>query len=111
MTHIPFLEPSFIEAKANQILNTAKAEGLYDGNSHTPLDTICELQLGLQYIYLNLETTHNGEDISGFVNFQNRTVVLNNIEFSDSYHKGRINFTIAHEIGHWILHKSYMKNT
>jgi Zn-dependent peptidase ImmA (M78 family) len=26
------------------------------------------------------------------------------------YHKGRINFTIAHEIGHWNLHKYFHEN-
>lgn len=94
-----------IERYANRVLKEAKAHELYDGNSHTPLDKICEQQLGLQYCYLNLPQAQNGEDVSGYILFDKKAIVLNNLECKHSYYKGRINFTIAHEIGHWILHK------
>ncbi len=95
-----------IERKANRVLKDAREEGLYNSKSHTPLDKICELQLGLNYTFLNLPQTENGEDISGYILFNQKTIVLNDLEHKHSYHKGRINFTIAHEIGHWILHKN-----
>ena len=99
------LEDCFIEGKANQILQNARQDGSYSGNSHTPLDEICDQQLELKYIIINLPQTRNGDDIGGYIHFQEKSIVLNHLEYKNSYHKCRINFTIAHEIGHWILHK------
>ncbi len=106
MIEVPFMKPWLIEMKANKILEQAKAEGLYDGDSQTPLDTICDQQLGLKYLLINLPQTESGEDVAGYIAFNKSMIVLNDLEYKNSYHKGRINFTIAHEIGHWVLHKS-----
>ena len=105
MTEVLCVKNWEIERYANRVLKEAKAQELYDGNSHTPLDKICEFQLGLNYTFLNLPQTEDGEDISGYILFNKQTIVLNDLEHKHSYHTGRINFTIAHEIGHWILHK------
>lgn len=41
------------------------------------------------------------KDVSGFLDFQNKEIYVNNQE-----EPFRQNFTIAHELGHWFLHRN-----
>jgi len=43
-------------------------------------------------------------DISGFIVFDTREIYVN---AADSLHRRR--FTVAHELGHWLLHETYLR--
>jgi Zn-dependent peptidase ImmA (M78 family) len=60
-----------------------------------PVGEICD-KLGLSADFRKLGSGH-----SGYLDFENKTIVVN-----DDYPASRNLFTIAHEIGHYILHNS-----
>lgn len=85
------------------------------------LESIAELKLGLKIEYQKLDD--NGELLgmtifkTGYVDvldennkickkkFEKGTIILNEILINDLKQQGRYQFTLAHELGHWILHR------
>lgn len=60
---------------------------------------------GLNILYADLSKIKKGNEIAGFIDFDKKRIVVNK---DDPPNRQR--FTIAHELGHYILHKDYVKN-
>lgn len=60
---------------------------------------------GLNIFYADFSTIPDGNKIAGFIDFDNHRIVVNK---DDPPNRQR--FTVAHELGHYILHKDYIKD-
>lgn len=102
MIEAPFLSKEIIEGKANQLLQTARAAGKIEYKPPIDVESIIE-----NYLKLGLEIV-NFDDISifGGLDVKNRIIKVN-AAFDPYDHRkfqGLYHFTLAHEIGHQILH-------
>jgi len=109
---VNYLENWRIEDEAEKILQKAKSLGFYDNNKATPLDQITEIILNCNIIYQNLDQYQHG--LLGIADYKQKIIWID--ESLDCYEdcnlsdEGRLNFTLAHEIGHFILHKKLYEN-
>ena len=109
-----------IEDEATEFLNQYSPGSLVKLDK-IDLESIAEFKLGLKIEYQKLDK--DGEILgmtifkTGFVDvldennvhcmkkFEKGTIILNEILVLDIKSQGRYQFTLAHEIGHWILHR------
>lgn len=71
-----------------------------------PIEEIAEFHLGYEIVFTN-EGLYSSEDFLGGICFE-RSIIFVNTALEN--HEGRLAFTIAHELGHHILHKEdYLK--
>jgi Zn-dependent peptidase ImmA (M78 family) len=69
-----------------------------------PLDDIVS-SYGLNIVFADFSSIKRGSEIAGFIDFDNKKIVVNK---DDPPNRQR--FTIAHELGHYILHTTYVQN-
>lgn len=69
-----------------------------------PLTDIVASQ-GLNVVYADFSTIKQGNKIAGFIDFDKNKIYVNK---DDSPNRQR--FTIAHELGHYLLHQDYVKD-
>lgn len=60
---------------------------------------------GLNIVYADFSKLKQGNEIAGFIDFDKKKIYVNK---DDSPNRRR--FTIAHELGHYLMHKTYIKN-
>ncbi len=91
-----------IEEEANALLDQARARGLQT-EPPIPVEDILERVLGLFLRFDNL-----GADELGRLEIPLRLVTINEFLLPEVTPglEGRYRFTVAHEIGHWCLHRS-----
>jgi len=86
-----------IEAAAAELRDeVARALGLEELGPF-PIERAAEFHLGYTIDFLEMP-----EDILGGINFESRVIFVNP---SVEAHEGRYSFTIAHELGHHVLHR------
>lgn len=86
-----------IEAAAAELRDdVARALGL-EGQVPFPVERAAEFHLGYTIDFLEMP-----EDILGGINFESKVIFVNP---SVEEHEGRYSFTIAHELGHHVLHR------
>jgi hypothetical protein len=104
-----FFKPEAIEAEALHLL----AE--YSGKFGTlaappvPVEEILEAHLGLAFDFDDLATTFGASDVLGATWVLERRVLIDqSLDPAETpAMEGRFRFTVAHEIGHWHLHRFY----
>jgi Zn-dependent peptidase ImmA (M78 family) len=103
---VPYLRKEAIEATARQLLSDYGKK--YSPVVAPPVDVfaIAESLLRLHLEYDDLEKKH-GKGILGAINFEHTTIFINvALDPDENVQKqGRHNFTLTHEIGHWMLHR------
>lgn len=103
-----YIEESEIESAALQVLESYESKHatvLY----YVPIDEIVERHLGI-----HLEVFDNGlipnrfyGEVLGYIDFQEKSIgVHESILPENGGSEGRYGFTLAHEVGHFILHQS-----
>jgi len=60
---------------------------------------------GINIVYADFSSLPKGNEIAGFMDFDKKKIVVNK---DDPPNRQR--FTIAHELGHYLLHKDYVKD-
>lgn len=107
---VPFLRDSQIEREAELLL----CEWSEKGNEVVlpiPLENLVECHLGLPFQVEDLRTRFGGHDVLGAIWFSDGTIrvdsSLDPVEHPEML--GRYNFTIAHELGHWRLHREHLR--
>lgn len=110
MTKINFIPQKRIEKKADEVLKNAFDQNVYDYKTATPIDLICEKVCNLKLLYQDLSQFNS--DALGCFDFSSNTIFINDQMIDvDIIDDGRENFTKAHEIGHFVLHREiYDKN-
>ncbi|MCC5786915.1 MAG: ImmA/IrrE family metallo-endopeptidase [Phycisphaerales bacterium] len=103
---VKYMPPVHIEREANLLLDEWAAKG----NEITvpiPLDELVEIHLGLPFEIEDLRSRFGGNDVIGAIWFNDGTICidasLDPVEYP--HLRGRYNFTVAHEVGHWRLHR------
>lgn len=99
---VPYLELSSIERAAEELL---RAYAKWRGSPLTPpidVDAIAEGYLKLELAVFDLGSLFGDRDVLGATFLEANRVV---IDASLESKPGRFAFTLAHEIGHWQLHR------
>lgn len=108
MTTCRFLTNAEIEASANDLLAGYAARFGARQHANTPLEEIIESHLSVSLGFANLqEEFQSPETILGATFLQTKEIVISE-DLDPCEHpvrEGRYRFTLAHEIGHWVLHR------
>ena len=110
---VPFLADSEIEAAAKRLLTDYAHAKAPVGEPPVPIERILGF-LGLRqemhdlYSLLNIERDHDSE-LLGAICFNSKRVLVHEAIDPEkrSWLEGRYNFTLAHEVGHWVLHRRF----
>lgn len=91
-----FIHPNQIEKEANNLILIYKLK--------PPIDVELLIEkLGIQIIELNLP-----KDIDAFINSKADKIIVNLQTFLNDRYINRVRFSLAHELGHFILHKKLL---
>jgi hypothetical protein len=108
MTTCRFLTNAEIEASANDLLAGYAARFGARQHATTPLEEIVESHLSISLGFSNLqEDFQTTETILGATFLQSNEIVISDEldPYEHPLREGRYRFTLAHEIGHWVLHR------
>ena len=97
----PQLSDEQIESKAASFRDQALASLGFDPSGPVPVEQIAEIYLGYDFDFVEANG-RLGSDIIGGIDFDSNTIIINS---AIEHHIGRYSFTIAHEIGHHVLHR------
>ena len=97
----PQLSDEQIESKAASFRDQALASLGFDPSGPVPVEQIAEMYLGYDFDFVEANGLL-GSDIIGGIDFDSNTIIINS---AIEDHIGRYSFTIAHEIGHHVLHR------
>ncbi len=103
MSDVPFLKKEVIEADAAALL----AEYGQVTAPPVPIDDIVELHLKLTFEIMDLQQIFGVGDVHGAIWFRSQRVGIDQSLDPARYpaRRGRYHFTLAHEAGHWRLHR------
>ena len=104
---VPWISKEKIALKATNLIENFQALAKYDVKPPIPVEDIIEQYLGLRLIYDDLHKVF-GRDVLGAVYVESKTICINERLFESSS-EGRLVFTIAHEVGHWVLHRQHIE--
>lgn len=105
--HVPYRTKKRIELEAQLLLESfAKSREPID-EPPIPIEPILEVHLGLGLSICNLREALGFEDAVGALCVENREVLVDERLDPERYpeFEGRYRFTLAHEVGHWQLHR------
>ena len=104
LNRVRFLQDRVIEQESWNLLYEYSKKENWDLSAPIPVENIAEKYLGYQ-IELTNEGLFSEPTMLGGIIFDENTIQINGgIENQD----GRYNFTVAHEIGHHTLHKTWL---
>jgi len=107
---VRWLRESVIEDEARHLLAEWRAKG-HVVEIPVPLDDLVEIHLGLAYEVGDLQSELGVSGVLGAIWFGDRRIVIDSSLDPNLVPtlKGRFNFTLAHEIGHWQLHREQLR--
>jgi Zn-dependent peptidase ImmA (M78 family) len=97
----PTLSTAYIEDKAAAFREAALKHLGLASTGPVPVEQIAEIYLGYELDFVDSDESLPS-DVIGGIDFDSKTIIINS---SIESHTGRYNFTIAHEIGHHVLHR------
>ena len=99
--HIPYLSKDEIARQAKEMLDK-----YWDKNLPVDVELLCD-RMGISILpVLNLAKTFH---IDAFISADFKTIYVDNYEFEKESHRYR--FSVAHELGHYVLHRDYYPKT
>ncbi|ABK45109.1 protein of unknown function DUF955 [Magnetococcus marinus MC-1] len=104
---VPYLHKADIEAAANELLMSYHYKFGMEEAPPVPVEEILESLLGLALEFDDLDALLNKKGVLGATWVNERRVVINEMldPTEDPSVEGRYRFTLAHELGHWQLHR------
>jgi Zn-dependent peptidase ImmA (M78 family) len=105
--NVPWISKEKIALKATALIENFQALAEYEVKPPIPVEDIIERYLGLRLLYDDLHRVF-GRDVLGVVYVESKAICINERLFESSS-EGRLVFTIAHEVGHWVLHRQYLE--
>lgn len=99
---VPFLKPSDLDHAAAELLRKYSA---WKGSPARPpidVDEIVEGHLELDFEVVDLREVLGMPDVLGATWFEDKRIC---VDESLEGKEGRFAFTVAHEVGHWVLHR------
>ncbi len=109
---VPYLREKVIEEHAEMLLGEWALEHPAIAEPPVPIEDILELGIKLDFEVADLRSELGHEDVLGGIWFGARLVKVDQSldPTRNSRLLGRYRFTIAHEIGHWRLHREHLMN-
>jgi hypothetical protein len=115
MTHIsanmdvPYISRGMLEVQAGLLLHSYGQEKRKTVALPIPVDAILENFLRLKFSFMDMREVFGVEDVQGALWMESAEVGVDYNLDPDAHPRmeGRYNFTVAHEIGHWQLHRRY----
>ena len=104
---VPWISKEQIALKAMALIEAFQAVAGYRVKPPIPVEDIIERSLGLRLLYEDLEKVLGSNDVLGATYVESRVICVNERLFEHSS-EGRLVFTCAHEVGHWVLHRRYV---
>lgn len=99
---VPFREKDNIEREAEILISSYERKYGAVDSLHTPIDLITE-----HHLRLTIDVQELDADVFGCIDIHNKAISIN--QSLDPYNyrnmEGRYNFTLGHEVGHYVLHK------
>jgi len=105
---IPWISKERIAQEAGNLLGGYAAMVGKSIHPPIPVEDIIERFLGLNLSYEDLEEKLGIDDVLGATYVNSRSICVNE-KLLDDPDEGRILFTCAHEVGHWVLHRHLVK--
>ncbi len=100
---VQFMPEPHIEREADALLAEFAAAG-HEFTVPIPIDDIIELHLELQLEIDDLRGRFGSDDVLGAIWLEDGRIAVDR-SLDHHRHTGRFNFTLAHEVGHWRLHR------
>ncbi|NUN15573.1 MAG: ImmA/IrrE family metallo-endopeptidase [Myxococcales bacterium] len=107
---VPYLDKKRIEFNAQVLLDEFQQRHRVLDGPPVPVETVLELHLGLHLAITDLRAEFGSDDVIGAINVNTKEVFVDE-HLDPTTHgdlEGRYHFTLAHEIGHWQLHRRYV---
>lgn len=111
MSTVPFLPEKRIEQDAETLLGEYARDFQGAAGPPVPVEELAEVQLELTVEMDDLRAAFQNDDVLGAIWFKERLI---RVDRSLDPHEnpkmlGRFRFTLAHETGHWRLHRAYYR--
>ncbi len=106
---VPFLRESQIEAEAQLLLGEYAQAGKWQVSAPVPVEDIIEMHLKLAFKIEDLQALLHVDDVLGAIWFKEKEIGVD-VRLCPTTHPhllGRYRFTLAHEAGHWRLHRQH----
>ena len=105
---VPWLAKEGITGRAQALLADYEKSTGFTVDPPIPVEDIIRNHLGLKLGYMDFEHSLGLKGVLGATYVKARLICLNE-DFRKARLQGRKAFTSAHEVGHWILHRQYVK--
>jgi len=107
-THVPYLSRHALDSQAALLLHEYGLEYRPVTAPPVPIDAILENFLKLTFSFMDLRAIFRAADVDGALWMERGEVGVDQRldPDADPRKEGRYNFTLAHEIGHWQLHRN-----
>ena len=101
-----FIRPNDMESIAESVLAKANIPYVWQGKiERTDIDSIIEFEYGLDIVWENIDHLAHDEDVLAAIFPTQKLICMNETKKNLFEEKvGLMNFSKAHELGHWILH-------
>lgn len=102
-----FLSPEHIENEAINLFDDYCRHVDQEYQPPIPVDAIFESYLGFSLEFFDLQKKHGSTKVLAETHILSKRVIVD-LTLDPEEHpenEGRYNFTLAHEIGHWVLHR------
>ncbi len=106
---VPYLSREAIEAEAELLLQEFGERRRVIAEPPVPIDDIVELHMELTFEIRDLRALFGVGDVHGAIWFRERRIAIDRQldPVLNPAKRGRYNFTLAHEAGHWRLHRKH----
>lgn len=104
---VPWREKAVIARAAGNVIADFEAATGRCVAPPIPVDEIIEFGLGLGLGFEDLRRKLNMEDVLGATYVQSRKICAD-ISLDRPEEEGRLCFTLAHEAGHWVMHREFI---
>jgi len=101
---VPWLEKETIARQAERLISDYEAMIGGKMTPPIPVEDVIEQFLGLDLTYEDLDEKLGMEDVLGATYVKSQRIAINRRLLEDK-NEGRLVFTCAHEVGHWVLHR------
>jgi formylglycine-generating enzyme required for sulfatase activity len=109
---VPYLHEKQIERESHQLLEEYEIKFGHKATVPIPIEKITEIQLQLTLEFKDMKSLFPFADVHGAIWFEEGIVGIDQSLDPDVNPPmlGRYHFTLAHEIGHWCLHRRLYKD-
>ena len=101
---VPWISKADIEQLSMMIIEDYASIFKRDIKPPIPVEDIIERYFELRIAYVDFESKYGYSGVLGAIFVDDRLICANE-NLARSNFEGRLNFTFAHETGHWVLHR------